>query len=99
MDVIKKEKTPKQAAALKFEPGKDNVPVIVGLGKGYVAENILKTADEYDIPIVPDSNLANILCKLSVGDQIPPELYEVVAQILVYVSNMDQLFGNVLLKS
>ena len=60
-------------------------------GKGAVAEKIIEQAKEADVPFYKDSALAETLSKLEIGDAIPPELYEVVAQILVFVDGMDKV--------
>lgn len=79
-----------QAAALKYDAGTDEAPSIVGLGEGYVARKILETAQEKSIPIVEDQSLAGVLSKLSIGDEIPEELYRVIAQVLVFIARMDR---------
>lgn len=79
----------KKAAALKYTPGDDAAPVISAVGVGAAAENILRVADENEVPIVEDKTTADILSALSVGDAIPPALYEAVAQILVFVGSID----------
>lgn len=84
----------KQAAALRYDTENDSAPVMVAMGQGRMAERIVETAQENDIPIVPDQNLADMLTKLSVGDAIPPELYNIVAEILVFVSSIDDRFAN-----
>lgn len=83
----------KEAAALRYSPENGNAPTIVALGKGEMAERILETAKKNDVPVYEDKSLAHTLNALSIGDEIPPELYEVVAQILVFVSKMDNDFG------
>ena len=83
----------KEAAALRYSPDKNKAPSIVALGKGEMAERILETAKKSDVPIYEDSNLAHTLNALSIGDEIPSELYEVVAQILIFVSKMDSSYG------
>ena len=80
----------KQAIALEYDP-QDAAPKIVATGKGIVAEKILEKAKEADVPIHEDSKLADTLSKLEIGEMIPPELYEVVAQILVFVDAMDKI--------
>lgn len=77
------------AAALKYDAGKDSAPCIVGLGEGYVAQKILETAADHEIPVVEDETLANVLSSLSVGDEIPEELYQVIAEVLVFIARMD----------
>ena len=51
----------------------------------------LLRAKEEDVPLYQDNQLANTLSRLEIGDMIPPELYEVVAEILVFVDDMDKL--------
>ncbi|MDD6340376.1 MAG: EscU/YscU/HrcU family type III secretion system export apparatus switch protein [Butyrivibrio sp.] len=82
----------KQAIALSYNPG-DEAPSIVASGTGIVADRIIEKAKEHDVPLYEDSKLANTLSKLEIGDMIPPELYGVVAQILVFVDNLDKLKG------
>ena len=84
---INKDKT---AVALAFEPG-DAAPKILATGKGAVAEKIIETAKENDVPFYEDNELAETLSKLEIGEAIPPELYEVVAEILLFVDGMDKI--------
>lgn len=90
----KEEKKLKEVAALKYTAGDDKAPTIVALGKGELAEKILEAAKENNIPVYTDPELAQTLNKLNLGDEIPPELYEVVAEILVFVSNLDKVYGS-----
>ncbi|MBQ1801727.1 MAG: EscU/YscU/HrcU family type III secretion system export apparatus switch protein [Lachnobacterium sp.] len=83
----KKEKT---AVALAYEPG-DKAPKILATGKGNLADKIIETAKENEVPLYKDNKLADTLSKLEIGDVIPPELYEIVAEILVFVDDMDKL--------
>lgn len=80
----------KTAVAVAYEPG-DRAPKILATGKGEVAEKIIATAKENDVPLYKDNKLADTLSKLKIGEAIPPELYEVVAEILVFVDDMDRL--------
>ena len=82
-----KEKT---AVALAYNPG-DDAPKILATGKGHLAEKIIEEAKAADVPFYQDSALAETLSRLEIGDAIPPELYEVVAQILVFVDGMDKV--------
>lgn len=83
----KKQKT---AVALEYDPN-DAAPKIIATGTGRLAERIIETAQEADVPIHEDSKLADTLSKLEIGEMIPPELYEVVAEILVFVDAMDKI--------
>ena len=80
----------KKAVALMYEPG-SQAPQVVASGKGLVAEKIIETAKQSDVPLYKDTNLAETLLNLDIGDCIPPELYGVVAEILVYVDKMDKI--------
>ena len=82
-------KNVKEAAALRDTPESGGVPEIVALGRGATAERIIKKAKEHDVPLYEDANLAHTLNYLRVGDEIPRELYEVVARILVFVNELD----------
>ncbi|MGN0132655.1 MAG: EscU/YscU/HrcU family type III secretion system export apparatus switch protein [Lachnospiraceae bacterium] len=85
-----KRKKPKQAIALEYDPSED-APKVIASGTGVLAEKIIEKAKEADVPIHRDDKLADTLSKLEIGDMIPPELYEVVAEILVFVDRMDKI--------
>lgn len=82
----------KTAVALSFDP-EDTAPKIIATGKGQIAERIVERANAADIPIHEDKTLADTLSRLELGSYIPPELYEVVAEILVFVDKMDKIKG------
>jgi len=82
----------KQAIALEYNPDED-APRVVASGRGILAEKIIEKAKESDVPVHRDDKLADTLSKLEIGDMIPPELYEVVAEILIFVDAMDKLKG------
>lgn len=87
MEKSEKEKT---AVAVAYEPG-ERAPKIIATGKGYMAERIIEKAKEEKIPFYRDNKLAKTLSKLEIGEMIPPELYEVIAEILVFVDDMDRM--------
>ncbi len=82
----------KTAVALAYNPG-DVAPKILAAGKGEIAERIIEAAKENDVPFYQDNKLADTLSRLRIGDTIPPELYDVVAEILVFVDDMDKMKG------
>ena len=82
----------KEKTAVAYNPG-EVAPKILAVGKGEVAERIIETAKENDVPFYQDNKLAETLSRLQIGDTIPPELYEVVAEILVFVDDMDRMKG------
>lgn len=81
---------PKQAIALEYDPS-DEAPRVVASGRGILAEKIIEKAKEHDVPVHKDDKLADTLSRLEIGEMIPPELYEVVAEILIFVDSMDKL--------
>lgn len=82
----------KKAVALSYK--EDMVaPTIVASGSGKVAENILTEAKKNQIPVYEDKKLATILTELEIGEAIPQELYEIVAKILLFVGDMDELYA------
>ena len=81
---------PKQAIALEYDPSED-APKVVASGRGILAERIIEKAKESNVPIHKDTKLANTLSKLEIGEMIPPQLYEVVAEILVFVDAIDKI--------
>lgn len=86
----------KKAVALQYEPETDIAPKIIASGEGYLAEKIIDKAVEKNIPIHEDVKLADSLSQLDIGESIPPELYKIVAEILVYVDHMDRIKGKVM---
>lgn len=80
----------KSAIALSYHPD-EPAPQIIASGKGYVADKMLQVAKENQIPVHKDEKLAGTLSRLTVGDYIPPELYEIVSEILVFVDDMDRI--------
>lgn len=80
----------KRAVAIKYEPGDRSAPVLVAKGKGQIAERILESAKQNDIPVQEDSSLVEVLSKLDIDQEIPAELYTLVAEILSFVYRSDR---------
>ena len=72
----------KSAIALEYETG-DIAPKVIASGKGYLADKIVETAKEHEIPVHRDTKLAKSLEDLEIGEYIPKELYQVVAEVLI----------------
>ena len=79
------------AVALGYDPSEDGAPKVIASGKGALADKIIEQANENKIPVHQDDKLADTLSRLEIGEMIPPELYEVVAEILVFVDAMDKI--------
>lgn len=86
----KEENKVKQAIALEYDPS-DAAPRVIAAGRGTLAERIIEKAKESAVPVHRDDKLADTLSRLEIGDMIPPELYEVVAEILLFVDSMDKI--------
>ncbi len=89
MSVIEEKKS-KTAVALSYEL-EDTAPKVIASGKGYLAEKIIDKARENDVPLHKDSKLVGTLSKLEIGECIPPQLYDVVAEVLVFVDRVDHV--------
>lgn len=78
----------KTAIALGYNYKKDNAPKILAQGKGTTAEKIIALAKEHHIPVCSNPLLAEQLALLDIGEVIPEELYQVVAEILIFVNDI-----------
>lgn len=85
MDKGKKE----TAVALKYDMEEDIAPKVLAKGQGEVAKKIIEQAQEHEIPVYKDEKLARQLGAMEIDDYIPEELYEAVAQILVFIAKVD----------
>ena len=86
------EKNIARAAAISYDPDENSAPVLAAFGEGHLAEKIIAVARESGVPILPDPSLSSMLSKISVGDEIPEELYEAVAKVLIFVSEVDKTY-------
>lgn len=75
----------KKAVALRYDHEKDIAPVVVAKGRGDLAERIIEIARREGIPVVEDTDLVEALIRIEVFEEIPPQLYEAVAKVLVFV--------------
>jgi len=88
------EKRKQMAAAISYDPAENDVPILSAFGEGYVAQKIIEVAKESGVPVLPEPGLTKMLSKLSVGDAIAPEMYDAVAKVLVFVSEVDKTYGD-----
>jgi len=83
-----------RAAALRYRPQApflDAAPRLVAKGEGLLAERILALAREHGVPIEKDSALLEALYRLDINEEIPEELYQVVAELLAFIYRMNAL--------
>ncbi len=82
------------AVALKYEQGGMTAPQVVAKGKNYLAARIRQRAIENQVPIIENPPLAQALYKsVDIGQEIPPDLYRAVAEILAYIFRMTNPVG------
>ena len=79
-----------KAAALKYDAQINSAPVVKAKGAGTVAEKIIQIAQDHNIPIRQNPDLVEILIQLDLEQEIPPELYKIVAEILTFVYNLNR---------
>lgn len=80
----------KKAATLKYDQQKDNAPKVTAKGKGDVANNIIKIAEQNDIPIKKDEDLIELLSQLDIDKEIPQSMYKAVAEIFTFIYRLTQ---------
>ncbi|MBI3186072.1 MAG: EscU/YscU/HrcU family type III secretion system export apparatus switch protein [Myxococcales bacterium] len=78
------------AVAIKYDKEKDQAPRVVAKGLRFKAEKIRELAKEYGVPIMKNVPLANALYRVDVGQEIPEELYDAVAEVLNFVYALQQ---------
>lgn len=77
------------AVAVRYNKETDNAPVVVAKGADYLAQRIKEIARDHNVEIVENKPLARMLYhNVDIGAEIPPELYQMVAEVLVYVYNL-----------
>jgi flagellar biosynthesis protein len=81
-----------KAVAIVYNEQDSAAPKVVASGRGVIAEKIIATAREAGIHIQEDANLVEILAKVPLGEEIPVELYQTVAEILAFVYRVNEKF-------
>ncbi|MEM1404404.1 MAG: EscU/YscU/HrcU family type III secretion system export apparatus switch protein [Pseudomonadota bacterium] len=76
-----------KSAALSY--GGEGAPVLVAKGESEIARAITELARAHDIPIVQNDQLTELLCQVALGDEIPPNLYVAVAEVLAFVYRLN----------
>ena len=80
----------KKAVALQYDRQKNDAPIVSASGQGELARKIVSLAEEAGVPIQEDPDLVEVLGKVPLGDEIPVELYQAVAEILAFVYRLNQ---------
>jgi flagellar biosynthesis protein len=81
---------PRRAAALRYDQGGDGAPKVVAAGAGLIADKIVEIAREQGVAIREDPALAEALARLELEQEIPPELFAAVAEVLVWAYGLEK---------
>jgi flagellar biosynthesis protein len=84
------EKSKKKAVALKYDRSSDAAPQVAAKGSGWVAEKIIAVAKEHGLHIHEDADLVEVLEKVELQQEIPLEVYSVVAEIFSYIYKVNK---------
>ena len=74
-----------RAIALRYAADGGRAPVVVGSGRGMMARRLVELAAEHGVPVREDPDLAALLALVDLGDEIPAELYQAVAEVISFV--------------
>lgn len=77
---------PSQAVALRYDG--TGAPRVIASGEDQIAAEILRIAREHNIPLYENPELAAILSRLDLGDEVPDILYRVIAEILAFAFHL-----------
>jgi flagellar biosynthesis protein len=80
----------KKAVALRYRHDRDAAPRVTAKGSGRVAEKIIELAKLHGIPVKDDPDLIEVLSKLDIEEEIPPNVYIAVAELLAFVYSMNR---------
>ena len=83
----------KEAVALRYDPEKETAPRVIAKGRGYLAEQILAAAKKNAVPIYQNQAVSGLLMAIELDREVPPELYQAVANVLAYVYKIDNRMG------
>lgn len=82
---MSKTSKPIQAVALRYDHEAGAAPKVTATGQGEVARRIIAAAQAAGVDIVEDPDLLEILGRIPIGEDIPPELFQAVAEILAFI--------------
>ena len=81
-----------KAVAIVYDEDTSQAPRVTATGKGEVAKRIIELAKESGVHIQEDENLVELLSKIPLGEEIPTELYQTVAEVLAFVYKVNNKF-------
>ncbi|NNU99388.1 EscU/YscU/HrcU family type III secretion system export apparatus switch protein [Geobacillus sp. DSP4a] len=78
------------AAVIRYDETSGQAPTVVAQGSGHVAQKIIELAEQHHVHIQEDPLLVQHLVQLDLGDRIPPQLYAVIAEILILIEEIEK---------
>lgn len=81
----------KKAVALGYDVEKDHAPKVLAKGKGSLATNIIKIAQENEIPIKKDEDLVELLSAIDIEKEVPESMYKAVSEIFSFLYDLTTL--------
>jgi flagellar biosynthesis protein len=87
---MKPPNAPRQAIALKYDGS--HAPTLTAKGDEELAEEILRIARDYEVPIYENAELVRLLARMELGDSIPEDLYRTIAEIIAFAWNLKGKF-------
>ena len=78
-----------EAVALRYDKGREDAPRVVAKGRGFVAQQLLSIAKRHSVPVYQNQTVTQLLMAVELDREIPPELYQAVANVLAYVYRLD----------
>ncbi|RDI40125.1 EscU/YscU/HrcU family type III secretion system export apparatus switch protein [Falsibacillus pallidus] len=80
------------AAVIRYDEGEGGSPTVVAQGSGVLAAKIIELAKQHNIQMQEDESLVKHLLDIDLGDNIPPQLYSVIAEILLLIEEMEKTY-------
>ncbi len=81
-----------KAVAILYDEERGTAPQVVASGQGKIADKIIALAEEAGVHIQEDRDLVELLAKVPIGDEIPVELYQTVAEVLAFVYQVNKRY-------
>lgn len=89
---MEKRNSREKAVALRYDKEKEESPRVVAKGEGNIADKIIALAKESNIPITEDRDLVELLSLVELDQEIPPELYSAVAEVISWIYKANEQF-------
>lgn len=80
------------AAVLRYDEAEGGAPQVVAQGSGAVANKIIELAKQHGVQMQEDPSLVGHLLDIDLGSNVPPQLYSVIAEILLLLEEMNRKY-------